>query len=230
MLRKLFQKWKLRPNKASVDTYAETFRVKYGYFRDLLNANVELAKIIADVEEKLQGHTMFGMSYVRSQATQAVFYTLKMVKSLDALADHKYPTLFKVLDDLSTNIKQAIEARKESPITALTLPLSEVNREVVDWVGAKSANLGELRNRLQLPIPEGFAVTTHAFDLFLNENDLIDEINKKKVEYRENDLEAINRLSEEIQKLIIEAPVPAALQEALLAAYDQMRAQLENTG
>jgi pyruvate,water dikinase len=220
MLEKLFQKWKARKNKPSKDTFSGIFRIKYEHFRELLNANAELAKIIADIEEKLQGHTIFGMSYVRSQAVQAVFYTLKMVKSLDALSNRKYPVLFKVLEDLSSGIKGEIEKRKESPVTALTLPFSEVNREMVDWVGAKSANLGEMLNQLNLPIPEGFAITTRAFDLFLHENNLIDEINKKKMEYNGADPETINLLSNEIQGLIMLATVPPELSEAIRAAYD----------
>ena len=113
MLEKLFQKWKPRKHNSSRDSFSEIFRVKYEQFRELLNANAELAKIIADIEEKLRGHTIFGMSYVRSQAVQAVFYTLKMVKSLDALSNRRYPALFKVLEDLSSGIKGEIEKRIE---------------------------------------------------------------------------------------------------------------------
>ncbi|HJX32162.1 MAG TPA: PEP/pyruvate-binding domain-containing protein, partial [Thermodesulfobacteriota bacterium] len=227
MLEKFFQKWKSRKHKPSRDTFSEIFRIKYEHFRELLNANAELSKIIADIEEKLQGHTIFGMSYVRSQAVQAVFYTLKMVKSLDALSNRKYPVLFKVLEGLSSGIKEEIEKRKESPVTALTLPFSEVNREMVDWVGAKSANLGEMLNRLNLPIPEGFAITTRAFDLFLHENDLIDEINKKKMEYNGDDPETVNLLSDEIQSLIISATVPLELSEAIRAAYDHTMERIQ---
>lgn len=227
MLEKVFQKWKPRKHKPSRDTFSEMFRIKYEHFRELLNANAELAKIIADIEEKLQGHTIFGMSYVRSQAVQAVFYTLKMVKSLGALSNRKYPVLFKVIEDLSSGIKGEIEKRKESPVTALTLPFSEVNREMVDWVGAKSANLGEMLNRLNLPIPEGFAITTRAFDLFLHENNLIDGINKKKMEYNGADSETINLLSNEIQSLINSATVSSELSEAIRAAYDHTMKRIQ---
>ena len=222
MLEKLFQKWKLRKPKPLRENFSEIFRVKYEHFRELLNANAELAKIIADIEEKLQGHTIFGMSYVRSQAVQAVFYTLRMVKSLNALANNKYFLLVTVLEELGSRIKEEVEKRKESPVTALTLPFSEVNQKMIDWVGGKSANLGEMLNELHLPIPRGFAITTRAFDLFLQENSLIDEINKKKIEFSGAAPETINFLSKEIQDLIISAPVPAALGEAILASYDHM--------
>ena len=35
---------------------------------------------------------------------------------------------------------------------------------MADAVGEKNANLGEVRNRLTLRIPRGFAITTAAFD------------------------------------------------------------------
>ena len=222
MLKKFLLKWKRGKPTPSRDAFSEIFRVKYEHFRELLNSNTELAKIITDIEEKLQGHNIFGMSYVRSQAVQAVFYTLRMVKSLNALSNNKYPILFKVLEELGSSIKEEVEKRKEIPVTALVLPFSEVNREMVDWVGAKSAHLGEILNRLNLPIPKGFAITTRAFDFFLQENNLIDEINKKKIEFSGATPETVNLLSKEIQNLIITAPVPSALCEAILTAYDHM--------
>lgn len=228
MLERLFPKWKSRKQTPSRENFSEIFRIKYEHFRELLNANTELAKIIADIEEKLQGHTVFGMSYVRSQAVQAVFYTLKMVKSLDALSNRKYSVLFKVLDDLNSGIKEQIEKRKESLVTALTLYFYEINREMVDWVGAKGANLGEMLNRLNLPIPEGFAITTHAFDRFLQENNLIDEINKKKMEHNGADPDTINLLSNEIQRLIMSATVPLELSEAIRTAYDHLIEEIQN--
>jgi len=54
MFEKIFQKWKFHKSKPSRDTFSEIFRIKYEHFRELLNANAELAKIIADIEEKLQ--------------------------------------------------------------------------------------------------------------------------------------------------------------------------------
>ena len=53
---------------------------------------------------------------------------------------------------------------------------------MVDWVGGKNANLGEVLNRSACPSPPGFAITTRAYDDFLAHNDLVDEINKRKME------------------------------------------------
>ena len=93
----------------------------------------------------------------------------------------------------------------------------------MDWVGGKSANLGEVLTRVHLPIPEGFAITVRAFDAFFAYNDLVDEVNKRKMDLDPNDPNTIALVSEEIQRLIIMAQVPSELEAAILSAYDGLR-------
>ena len=61
----------------------------------------------------------------------------------------------------------------QTEITEVTyvLPLYEVRRTDVSRVGAKAANLGELAHA-GFPVPDGFAVTTEAFDQFIQANAL----------------------------------------------------------
>ena len=89
--------WKTGGRGPSSEKVARLFRFRYGCFKDLLASNTELLKIISDLEEKLRGLEVFGMSYVRSQASRAVFHAYRMVKSLDDLSGHRYPRLFAAL-------------------------------------------------------------------------------------------------------------------------------------
>jgi pyruvate,water dikinase len=169
------------------------------------------------------------MSTVRSLATRAVFYTLRMVKSLDDLSGHRYQVLFRVLDDVNQSIKEELGKRRDLPMTKWVLPYSKVDREMVDWVGGKNANLGELLNKVELPIPEGFAVTTRAYDFFLDRNDLIDEINRMRRDIDPTDPRAVTKVSRDIQMLIQSASVPSELQDAILSAYDSMEQNIRES-
>ena len=227
----LFRK-KLRKSSGSKEVLTEVFRVKYEHFKSLLDSNSEMSKIISELEEKLQGHEVFGMSYVRSQAARAVFHTLRMIRSFDALSSNRFPALFTAFEEINSLIKDELHTRKERSATGseLVLPYSMVNKELVDTVGGKNANLGEIYNRVGLPVPEGFAVSTTAYELFLRENDLLDEIAMKKMTLDPNDPESVNSVSEDIQRLIISASVPAPLQEAILSNYDCMAQESARTG
>ncbi|MCA1962136.1 MAG: phosphoenolpyruvate synthase [Desulfomonile sp.] len=217
--------WKHSDRARRREQVSRLFRFKYTCFKDLLASNTELLNIITDLEEKLRGQEVFGMSYVRSQSTRALFHALRMVKSLDDLSGHRYASLFGVVDRLNEAIKEELGKRKELPVSEWVLPYSRITRDMVDWVGGKNANLGELRNRVGVPVPEGFAVTTRAYQFFLERNDLIDEINRKRMDLDVRDPMAVNQVSEEIQRLIITAPVPEELQKTILQAYDEMAAR-----
>src|SRR5579864_4319107 len=55
--------------------------------------------------------------------------------------------------------------------TNYVLSLTDIARRDVESVGAKAANLGELA-RAGFPVPDGFVLTTSAFDRFLAANAL----------------------------------------------------------
>lgn len=67
-----------------------------------------------------------------------------------------------------------MKPQSESPVTAFTVPLNNLTRADVRRAGAKAANLGELAH-VGFPVPDGFAISTHAFDHFIRVNAL-DEI------------------------------------------------------
>ncbi|MBI5251547.1 MAG: phosphoenolpyruvate synthase [Desulfomonile tiedjei] len=223
------RRWRTGNAEASREKLSRLFRFRYACFKDLLSANTELLNIITDFEQKLRGQDVFGMSYVRSQATRAVFHTLKMVKSLDDLSGHHYGLLFEIVEKINLAINEELGKRKELPVSDWVLPYSGITREMVDWVGGKNANLGELRNRVGLPIPEGFAITTRAYELFLERNDLIDEINRYRMDLDPNDPGALNQVSEHIQRLMITAKIPAELEKAIMNGYAAMRESICKT-
>jgi len=222
LFKDIYRRWKARKAGPSKDHLAAAFRFKYTCFKDLLDSNSQLLNIISDMEEKLRGREVFGMSYVRSQATRASFHAFRMIKNLDVLSGHQYAPLYEVLEKINAQIKERLGERKEIPETLLILPYSEVTKDMVDWVGGKSASLGEVLNRVGLPIPGGFAITTRAFEVFLAHNDLVDEINKRKMELDPQDPPSYKRVSDEIQQLILTAQVPPALEEAILGAFRQL--------
>src|SRR5271157_4858979 len=221
--------WKsrARPAKAAV---SRVFQFKYASFKDLLASNTELLNIVTDLEEKLRGQDVFGMSYIRSQSTRSVFHTLRMVKSLDDLSGHRYPLLFDVLEQINHAIKEELGKRKELPVCEWVLPYSRITKDMVDWVGEKNANLGELVNKAGLAIPEGFAITSCAYDFFLEQNALGDEIGRMRRNLDPHDTKALNTVSDQMQRLIMYARVPEELEEAILSAYDDMVVAIREKG
>ncbi len=64
LFREIYRKFTGRRGRPSRDDLAAAFRFRYACFKDLLDSNTQLLNIIADLEEKLTGRHVFGMSYV----------------------------------------------------------------------------------------------------------------------------------------------------------------------
>lgn len=219
---KLLMPWRRPPPAAQV---ADIFRVRYDRFKTLLHANSELSRTIGDIEEKNLGNQLFGMTYVRAQTERSLFYTRQMIDCLNDISSRRYPQLYPALDAIEARLRAQIgEKNKTSPV-GWTVPFENINRTLVDQVGTKSANLGEVKNRGQLPIPGGFAITVQACIHFMQANGLPDFIREKM----EQDLHApedINQASIEIHERITASPVPAELEKSILEAYDALVAEV----
>lgn len=201
------------------------FRFKYTLFKELLAANSELFNILSDMEEKLKGNHIFGASYVKTQVIRALIQSFKMVKNLNVLSQNKYPLLYDVLDNINQNIKSLVNERKEQEPDAFVLPYSKILKEDADWVGGKSANIGEIQNRLTIPVPRGFAITAKAYATFLDQNNLREEILKKNNSIDpENitNIELLNCLSAEVKALIQSRPVPDRIMADILLACEKL--------
>jgi pyruvate, water dikinase len=229
LFRQLYRMWKRRKAPPAQDV-SEVFRFKYTCFRDLLDSNAQLLTVITDIEEKLQGRQVFGMAYVRSQTTRAAFHAFRMIKNLDVLSGHKYPGLYRILDSINARIKEELGPPKETGAVDFTLPFSRITKDMVDWVGGKNANLGEVVNRAGLPVPPGFAITTRAFAAFLSHNDLVDEINKRKMEINPQNPESIEHAARDIQALILAASLPPELEAAMFRAFDALSSEARACG
>ncbi len=193
----------------------ELFRFRYSLFKELLSANSELLSILSDIDEKLQGEQIFGFSYIKNQVNKSLQHAFQMVKSLNVMSGNKYRGLYTSLEDINKTIKAITDAHQVDNAPGNVVPYRHLTLQDADWAGGKNANLGEILNKVGIPVPRGFAITTKAFHTFFDYNDLKEEIiNQKNVIYV-NEIEQLTKLSEETIKLIRSKPMPPELSREL---------------
>lgn len=135
------------------------FTRRYASFKELLQANADLAGILASLDAAQRGERSLEISQVRKEARRAIFQCERMADCLNDIAAQRHAELGVVVDRISERIVRELEQHARGDVTSLTLPLSEVDASMAYSVGGKNANLGELRNMLDMPVPPGFAVT-----------------------------------------------------------------------
>jgi pyruvate,water dikinase len=110
------------------------------------------------------------------------------------------------------------EALPYSP--SFVLPLEDIPWGTSHDVGGKNSKIAELKNQLGLNVPDGFALTTTAFDIFLKYNNLEGYIEQamKTITSRETVLN-------ELQNKILDGSFPSEISFAIHQALGMIRSR-----
>lgn len=199
------------------------FSSRYASFKNLLQANTDLSKILAGLDAASRGEKHMDVDQVRHEARRAMACAGTMSEALISLSGGRhYKTLREVLRNISAHIEDELVQHAPGDVTELTLPLTEVDATMTYSVGAKNANLGELANMLGLPVPRGFAVTIRTGQIFLSRySGLFDLVQRELAKIDVDHPKTIDQASSAIAEAIMYAPMPRQVEEALLRAYDE---------
>ncbi|MBI4796094.1 MAG: phosphoenolpyruvate synthase, partial [Deltaproteobacteria bacterium] len=201
---------------------------KYANFQRLLGANNAVLTLMADMEEKLSGDFLFDLQYIRASVSQLGAETATLVEALNNLGDHRYGALVDSFRRIIGEVEDVLSRRREIPKAPLIMSLDQLNLEDAEKVGGKSANLGEVKNRVGLPVPPGFAISTYAYKVFLDYNQIAARIDDLLGFWRIDDLDGLVVVSEELKSMVNLAQVPPELDAAIQEAYEELCRQEQN--
>ncbi len=193
---------------------------RYAHFQALLAANNQVLGLMADMEEKLSGDYLFDLQYIRSAVNRLQQETGKLVEALNGLGDNRYQAVTQALERIGAHVEDVFNRRREIPAAPLVINFGDLDADLVEAVGGKITNLGKVKNRVGLPVPAGFAISTYAYKFFLDHNHLAARFAKLLGDCRLDDLDSLAQASENLKQMILAAQVPPELHQALYAAYE----------
>lgn len=106
----------------------------------------------------------------------------------------------------------------------LVLPFKKINKSSVSQAGGKGASLGEM-TQAGLQVPPGFVVLASTFDRFMEEADIIADIQAEldKVNYK--DTNSIDGASVKIRAIIKQTKMPKDIQSVILNSFQDLGAK-----
>lgn len=222
---------KLKKDKGLIHSRSEDkklLRKKYQHFVNLLSDNNAVLEIMADMEEKFAGEFLFDRQYIDSSSRTLAEKVYSIIENLNALSEQRYLPLYDVFKNIQLDIEGILTRKTHIPVSDFTIPLDCIDKEMVAVAGGKNANLGEVKNRIKLPVPDGFVITAHAFKTFMEHNRLTDEINKRLYGLDLKKVEELHDLSQEIHGMIMRAEIPAELRQSISDSCERITGQSGN--
>ncbi|MFH1176235.1 MAG: PEP/pyruvate-binding domain-containing protein [Acidobacteriota bacterium] len=195
------------------------FRLYHTEFRKLLSANNSFLETVAELEAQAESQGFLDRSFVARRSVRAAADIHAMIESLNAISGDRHAGLRARFAEITAALT-AIVTPPEGLGDELVLDLSAISRSHVDVAGGKMANLGEVRNALGLPTPDGLVVTTLGFRVLLEAAGLHSSLQEEQLGPASPAV--IEAASEAARASILAANVPAQLAAEILAAHDRL--------
>jgi pyruvate, water dikinase len=184
------------------------FRELFERFQQILKSNNRVLEIISELDDKLGGEYIFDINYLKSavdQLSEAVYF---VSSNLNVIADNRYRELFSRQAAIHEELKNILEGHHPKAKDSYVVDYADVDADMAEFAGAKNANLGEIRNHLEMLTPEGFVISTAAYRRFMDDNNLWPEIERIRREYAGEDRGAAENYDHAIAELFESARIP----------------------
>lgn len=103
-----------------------------------------------------------------------------------------------------------------------------VSKNLTPLVGGKTANLGELINKVGVPVPPFFAVTTKAYDRFIEFNGLHDKIVNALNGLDTHNVKQLQKVGKKVRSFFKHGEYPPDLKNSILNMYTRLRKEFGN--
>ena len=193
------------------------FSTLFAKFQQILHGNNTVLELIAQMEDKLSGEYIFDINYIRSSCETMSESVYKIIYALNILSNNGYPDLFSRYEAIQLAISELVEGKSSTASGSLIVQNDMISGDMEELVGGKGARLGEVKNRLDLNTPEGFVITTAAYHLFMQSNNLWPEIRDILEKGSSQEISAAEQ-SKRIEELFDRASVPPALDKEIAGA------------
>jgi pyruvate,water dikinase len=139
----------------------DELRHRYQRFQHLIEKNNRVLDLIADAGEKSGGDHLFDRHYVDRLAEELEVAVSSVVYDLNVMSGNRYGDLVAAFERICQSVHNTLSPAGGGE-TELTLALESVDRDYAVLVGEKLAQLGEVRHRLGIAVPEGFVASAAA--------------------------------------------------------------------
>ena len=193
-------------------------KARYHVFRSLLASNNRAVDALTDISVllRMQGDPAGLVRLIKKLITE----TAEMVGRLENLTQGKYRGLWNVQQHLETAITEKLKALAGPTQVPFTLPLTEITAGQKALIGNKAAALAGLKKKGGFRVPDGFVITLAGCRFFLDHAGLSLKLVHLLARYGGTtvDQHISAETARQVQDLIREAALPAALATELAAA------------
>ncbi len=194
-------------------------RDNYASFKELLEHDRRCHELIAELEDIYYNEKKVDIKQVEKRYAELSRAVATIIGCLTHMAPASYDNLRDYFQKIDAYVHYIFTPPKRHNTTPFTIPLAAIDIDDRHMTGDKAFNLAMLRNNLDLPVPDGFVISTQAFHAFLDHNNLQTVIDEGLSRLDIISTESLQQFSDEITSLVARAEMPPALATSMNSAF-----------
>jgi len=199
----------------------QLIRKRYTTFKGMLNSDRQAHHLLAEIEKIYYAGKAVDIARLRILLSDLAAAVEAMIDSLRDLAPGKYRNLEAYHKKIDFYIRFALAPPETDRSPPYVLPL-EGPYEDDSRVGGKAFHLSRLKGLLGLPVPEGFILSTSAWNEVVEINGLRDDIDRELAEVDIDSLPSLERASARLHERILNCRLPDGVEQEIVRRAEEI--------
>ncbi len=199
----------------------EALKKKYALFNNILEENNAVLNLMNDLQEKVSSQ-LITFPYFKKEVSKLLGRILSFVLALNEMSPNRYDWLIPIAENMKKRIEHVMETEGHDS-SMLLFDLEQISAFMADEVGGKAANLGEAKNILNLPVPNGIVFSTLAYKRLLEHNRLDETIATSMAGLEHKDEQVVQQVLSGLRQKIVASEVPPDVEKAFRKTFRRMK-------
>ncbi|MGC8490973.1 MAG: PEP-utilizing enzyme [Syntrophobacteraceae bacterium] len=148
-----------KKSKPSPEQTLEWVRSLFAKFQRIQKYNTRALETMAEMDRALGGEYIFDRAFLESSVRELSGLVYQVAYSLNAMSRNGYIALYDRYQSIKITLEDIVAGGMGPLSASLALPYSILGAEMEPLAGGLNVCLAEARNRLDIPAPDGFAIT-----------------------------------------------------------------------
>lgn len=203
-------------------------RSRYEAFKLLLRHDKAAHEYMAELQEIHYGERLADFTRVTSRYKKLSASVKAMIEAFFEIAPASHLDILDYYKKIDFYALLALSQPQPTFAPPFVAPLELGHELSAKEVGGKANNLFLISQKLALPVPNGFAITTNAFNYLIEYNDLRYQLDDILSEVDVADRNGLEQASNQLKTLFLHASMPPILNNEVKTYVEQLKKQTKN--
>ena len=195
---------------------------KYASFKSLLRHDKRAHELMAELEEIYYNQIVVDFKVIEDKYEDFSTHVDGIVKDLQKICPTRYLDLNEYYKKFDAYTRFMLSPKNIDGTAPYIIPMEKISEKNGISVGGKALHLAMARKWTPIPSPDGFVITSNAFNTIVEFNALRKRIDAGLADLDIESTTSLNAVSKKLADLILNASIPLEVENAVIDTVNEL--------